>query len=47
MNREDIVVEIDAEISRLQQVKALLTGTTAIDSRNPQCQKMDDERRGA
>jgi len=35
MNREDIVVEIDAEISRLQQVKALLTGTTAIDSRNP------------
>lgn len=35
MNREDIVVEIDAEITRLQQAKALLTGTTAIDGRNP------------
>jgi hypothetical protein len=33
MKIQDIVVEIDAEISRLQQAKALLTGTT--ESRKP------------
>ena len=33
MNIQDIVVEIDAEISRLQQVKALLTGSSATEKR--------------
>ena len=35
MNIQDIVVEIDAEISRLQQVKALLTGTSTTENRKP------------
>jgi len=35
MRIQDIVVEIDAEISRLQQVKALLTGTSATEMRKP------------
>jgi hypothetical protein len=35
MNREDIVLQIDAEILWLQQAKALLTSTEATDSRNP------------
>ena len=33
MNIQDIVVEIDAEISRLQQVKALLAGTSTTKNR--------------
>jgi hypothetical protein len=33
MNIPDIVVEIDAEISRLQQVKALLTGISTAEKR--------------
>jgi hypothetical protein len=33
MKIQDIVVEIDAEISKLQQVKALLTGTSTTDMR--------------
>jgi len=35
MNIQDIVVEIDAEISILQQVKALLTGTSTTENRKP------------
>ena len=35
MKIEDIVVEIDAEISRLQQVKALLAGTGTTGMRKP------------
>lgn len=35
MNIQDIVVEIDAEISRLRQVKALLTGTSTTESQKP------------
>jgi hypothetical protein len=35
MNIQDIVVELDAEISRLQQVKALLTGTTTTEMQKP------------
>ena len=35
MNIQDIVVEIDAEISKLQQVKALLTGTGTTEMRKP------------
>jgi hypothetical protein len=35
MNIQDIVVEIDAEISKLQQVKALLTGTSTTEKRKP------------
>ncbi|MGD0157779.1 MAG: hypothetical protein ABSB50_16935 [Terracidiphilus sp.] len=35
MKIQDIVVEIDAEISRLQQVKALLTGTSTTEMRKP------------
>jgi len=35
MNIQDMVVEIDAEISRLQQVKALLTGTGTTGKRKP------------
>jgi hypothetical protein len=30
MNRNDIVLAIDAEISRLQQAKALLTDTSSL-----------------
>jgi hypothetical protein len=30
MNRNDIVLAIDAEISRLQQAKALLTNTSSL-----------------
>ena len=35
MNIQDIVLEIDAEVSRLQQVKALLTGTSTTGKRKP------------
>ena len=35
MNIRDIVVEIDAEIAKLQQVKALLTGTSTTEMRKP------------
>jgi len=35
MKTQDIVVEIDAEISKLQQVKALLTGTSNTKMRKP------------
>lgn len=35
MNTNDLVVAIDAEISRLQQAKALLSGTDAIIKRKP------------
>jgi hypothetical protein len=35
MSKEDIIVQIEAEISRLQQAKALLTGTRATDTRIP------------
>ena len=35
MKIQDIVVEIDAEISRLQQVKALLAGTSTTEKRKP------------
>lgn len=35
MDREDILLQIDAEIARLQQAKALLTGVTVSKSRNP------------
>src|SRR5258708_5487877 len=35
MNTSDIVSEIDAEISRLQQVKPILTGTHKIIKRKP------------
>jgi hypothetical protein len=34
MDTQKIVAEIDAEISRLQQVKALLTGTSTTENRN-------------
>jgi hypothetical protein len=35
MNIQDIVVEIDTEISKLQQVKALLSGTSTTEKRKP------------
>jgi hypothetical protein len=35
MNTNDIVVEIDAEISRLQQARALLSGADSIVKRKP------------
>jgi hypothetical protein len=35
MNTNDMVVEIDAEISRLQQAKALLAGTDTTVKRKP------------
>ena len=35
MNIQDIVVEIDAEISRLQQAKALLAGISTTEMRKP------------
>ena len=35
MNTNDIVVAIDAEISRLRQAKALLNGTDTIIKRKP------------
>jgi hypothetical protein len=35
MNIQDIVVEIDSEISKLQQVKALLTGSSTTKMRKP------------
>ena len=35
MNIQDIVVEIDVEISRLQQVKTLLTGASTTGKRKP------------
>jgi hypothetical protein len=34
MDTQKVVAEIDAEISRLQQVKALLTGTSTTENRN-------------
>jgi hypothetical protein len=37
MNTTDILVEIDAEISRLQQAKALLNGTNTVIKRKPGC----------
>jgi hypothetical protein len=35
MNTNDIVLTIDAEISRLQQAKALLTDTSSLTQRKP------------
>jgi hypothetical protein len=35
MNIQDIFAEIDAEISKLQQVKALLSGTSITEKRKP------------